>query len=164
MEDYETMESAPRSSKSKIQIKCHCHFSNTDSVFYSFIYFICLFFFELKHKAGLCHSAYSNSYVNLKVFNADDEEERDRVKLAMGEDAESMVLLWCTINRRLEVIDKLLPLDPLSLTKKLTKGISVKHLNTNETLTLSPQQVGELLAFEMADACDQQFGWQVYSS
>jgi hypothetical protein len=113
-------------------------------------------------QAGLCHSAYSNSYVNLKVFDADAPGERERVQEAMGKEAESTVLLWCTINRRLEVVDRLLPLDIAALKHKLEKGIYVTHLKTKKEMLLTPRQVGELLVFEMADACDQQFGWQVW--
>lgn len=99
--------------------------------------------------------------MNLKIFNADDENERIQVQEAMGLDAESMVLLWCTINRRLEVVDRLLSLDSDALASKLDSGLVVKHLRTGEDISLTPQQVGELLVFEMADSCDQQFGWQV---
>lgn len=120
-------------------------------------------------RAGLCHSAYSNSYVNLKIFDADVPSDRAEVKEVLGEEAEATILLWCTINRRLEVVDKLAAISKsndrgenraAALLAAVGSGMEATHLRTGEAIALDPRTVGELLAFEMADAADQQFGWQ----
>jgi hypothetical protein len=121
-------------------------------------------------RAGLCHSAYSNSYVNLKIFDAADPADEALVVGLLGREAEQTIRLWCSINRRLEVVDRLLalpeamadhPSDLAGLEARLQGGLEVAHLATGQAVKLGPRQVGELLAFEMADAADQQFGWQV---
>ena len=63
--------------------------------------------------------------------------------------------------RSSQVIDRLLAVPPSALETSLSQGLVVSELNTGLELGLSARQVGELLAFEMADMADQQFSWQV---
>lgn len=115
-------------------------------------------------RAGLCHSAYSNSYVNLMIFDEANPSDRKTVTELLGTEAEETIRTWCSINRRAEVVDRLLALsddNPGDLERQLAHGLEVANLRTGRALRLGPRQVGELLVFEMADAADQQFGWQV---
>ena len=56
----------------------------------------------LSFQAGLCHSAYSNSYVNLKIFDSSNDADKAQVVAALGAEAEATIRLWCTIDRRKE--------------------------------------------------------------
>ncbi|KAJ6792241.1 Uncharacterized protein M6B38_240705 [Iris pallida] len=55
---------------------------------------------------GLYHSAYSNSYVNLAIF--DPSTSRERVKSLLGPSAERLVHLFCVVNRQTLIHDDLL--------------------------------------------------------
>lgn len=112
---------------------------------------------EIIGRVGLLHSAYSNSYVNLALFDPKDEEERNIMKDMIGEQAEDLVHLFCIIDRQDLVVNVLLNKDggiP-------SDGIEVPHLrNPEETVFLSAETLRMLLVFSMADVADQHFGWQ----
>ncbi|KAK1438054.1 hypothetical protein QVD17_03857 [Tagetes erecta] len=55
---------------------------------------------------GLFHSAYSNSYVNLAIF--DPSTGRDVVRNHVGEEAERLIHLFCVVNRQKLIHDDLL--------------------------------------------------------
>lgn len=105
-------------------------------------------------RVGLFHSAYSNSYVNLALF--DPSKERFTVQDLIGSDAEELVYLFCIIDRQDVVVNKVLrqgfiPKD----------GIFVPHLrNLTEKVFLSAEKLRMLVVFSMADTADQYFGWQ----
>ena len=107
-------------------------------------------------RVGLLHSAYSNSYVNLALFDPDRDEERNGMRTLVGHDAEEIIHLFCIIDRQSVVVDTILgngfiPNDELQ----------VPHLrNKNETIHLSSEIMRLLVIFTMADVADQYFGWQ----
>lgn len=103
---------------------------------------------------GLFHSAYSNSYVNLALF--DPSSERDLMKELIGPEAEGFVHMFCVINRQEVVVNTLLRQGFIP-----REGITVPHLrNKNETVFLSAETLRMLVIFTMADIADQYFGWQ----
>jgi hypothetical protein len=57
-------------------------------------------------RCGLYHSAYSNSYVNLAIFEPD--VGRARVAAVVGDEAERLVHLFCVVPRQQIVHDDLL--------------------------------------------------------
>jgi len=104
-------------------------------------------------RVGLFHSAYSNSFVNLALFQI---SERDYMKTLVGSKAEEMVYLFCSIDRQKVVVETLLKLGYIP-----KDGLSVPHLrNENEQVYLSPETLRLLVVFSMADVADQYFGWQ----
>lgn len=139
---------------------------------------------------GLFHSAYSNSYVNLAIF--DPSTGRDVVRGHVGEDAESLIHLFCVIPRQTLIHDELLfkysdlelvehlELSEVSLRnakeegvfdgeeawrKKLNglvpeSGVVAKHIKTGEGVLVSRRVVGVFLLMTMADFSDQFFGFQ----
>eukprot|EP00551_Chaetoceros_affinis_P006883 CAMPEP_0203681286 /NCGR_PEP_ID=MMETSP0090-20130426/42258_1 /ASSEMBLY_ACC=CAM_ASM_001088 /TAXON_ID=426623 /ORGANISM="Chaetoceros affinis, Strain CCMP159" /LENGTH=480 /DNA_ID=CAMNT_0050549713 /DNA_START=64 /DNA_END=1506 /DNA_ORIENTATION=+ len=110
-------------------------------------------------RVGLLHSAYSNSYVNLALFDPMDEDERSDMRLLIGELAEEIVHLFCTIDRQHIVVDTIL-VDEGSIVDG--GGIVVPHLRGGgeEDIFLSQNMMILLVVFTMADVADQYFGWQ----
>ncbi|KAJ0264530.1 Uncharacterized protein HA466_0028630 [Hirschfeldia incana] len=139
---------------------------------------------------GLFHSAYSNSYVNLAIF--DPSTSRDVVRGHVGEDAESLIHLFCVIPRQTLIHDELLfKYSDLELAEHLERsevslrkakeegvfdeeeawrkklnvlvpenGVVVKHIKTGEDVLVSRRVVGVFLLMTMADFSDQFFGFQ----
>lgn len=139
---------------------------------------------------GLFHSAYSNSYVNLAIF--DPSTGRETVRNHVGEDAERLIHLFCIVPRQPLIHDDLLfrytdseLIEDLKLSeaslrnakdkgffdseevwrKKLNsiipaEGIVVKHIKTGEDVHVSRRVVAIFLMMTMADFSDQLFGFQ----
>ncbi|XP_010557553.1 PREDICTED: uncharacterized protein LOC104826512 [Tarenaya hassleriana] len=139
---------------------------------------------------GLFHSAYSNSYVNLAIF--DPSTGRDVVRNHVGEVAESLIHLFCIVPRQTLIHDDVLfrysdleLLDHLEKSacstrnakdkgrfdreeawrKKLNhvlpeNGVIVKHIKNGEDIVVSRRMVGVFLLMTMADFSDQLFGFQ----
>lgn len=105
-------------------------------------------------RVGLLHSAYSNSYVNLALF--DPQRERHTMQSLVGRDAEELIYTFCIIDRQHVVVN--------TLTKRMQippMGMTVPHLREeNTTVYLSPDFLQKLVIFTMADIADQYFGWQ----
>lgn len=111
---------------------------------------------ETSGRVGLFHSAYSNSYVNLALFNPNDEDERNLMKKLVGEKAEDLIHMFCIIDRQAVVVNTLLKQGAIP-----KDGIYVPHLKKpGEVVYLSPETMRMLLVFTMADIADQYFGWQ----
>jgi hypothetical protein len=109
---------------------------------------------EVVARVGLFHSAYSNSYVNLALF--DPSKDRNIMKELIGPEAEEIVHLFCIVDRQKVVVETLLVKGVIP-----GEGLHVPHLrNTNETVYLSPEILRILLVFTMADVADQYFEWQ----
>lgn len=109
---------------------------------------------EIVGRVGLLHSAYSNSYVNLALF--DRNTDRPLMKSLIGEEAEELVYLFCIIDRQDVVVNQLLSTGSIP-----EAGISVKHLrDPNVQVHLTAEVLRMLLVFTMADVADQYFGWQ----
>ncbi|GMY18582.1 hypothetical protein FCV25MIE_13821 [Fagus crenata] len=139
---------------------------------------------------GLFHSAYSNSYVNLAIF--DPSTGRDVVRAHVGHEAERLIHLFCIVPRQPLIHDDLLfhysdselvqhlKLSEISLgnatqkglfnedepwRKKLqallpADGITVKHIKTGQDVQVSRRVVAVFLLMTMADFSDQLFGFQ----
>lgn len=139
---------------------------------------------------GLFHSAYSNSYVNLAIF--DPSTGRDTVRRHVGPAAERLIHLFCVVPRQPLIHDDLLfnysdaelaehlGLSAASLRnarergafdrdeawrKKLralipAEGVAVKHIKTGEDVRVSRRVVAVFLMMTMADFSDQLFGFQ----
>lgn len=105
-------------------------------------------------RVGLFHSAYSNSYVNLALF--DPAQERQTMKDLIGDAAEEFVHLFCIIDRQQVVVNTLLKQGYIP-----SEGLSVPHLRDPTTqVYLSPETLRMLIVFTMSDMADQYFGWQ----
>nr|DAD35923.1 TPA_asm: hypothetical protein HUJ06_006563 [Nelumbo nucifera] len=139
---------------------------------------------------GLFHSAYSNSYVNLAIF--DPSTGRDTVCDLVGEAAERLIHLFCIVPRQPLIHDDLLfhytdqdLVEHLKHSenslrnakekgvfnrdecwrKKLqslvpAEGIVVKHIKTGEDVLVSRRVVATFLLMTIADFSDQLFGFQ----
>eukprot|EP00268_Persea_americana_P026798 TRINITY_DN262_c1_g1_i1.p1 TRINITY_DN262_c1_g1~~TRINITY_DN262_c1_g1_i1.p1 ORF type:complete len:427 (-),score=101.00 TRINITY_DN262_c1_g1_i1:270-1550(-) len=139
---------------------------------------------------GLFHSAYSNSYVNLAIF--DPSTSRDTVRSHVGAAAERLIHLFCIVPRQPIIHDALLfhytdrelgehlQSSELSIKdakergvfsseegwrKKLNsilpaEGILVKHIKTGEPVSVSRRVIAVFLFMTMADFSDQLFGFQ----
>lgn len=103
-------------------------------------------------RLGLMHSVYSNSFVRMKVFDADHGAGRESVRRLIGEEAERLVHLFCTIRR-----EELLPLGDLSVP---ADGLEVSTLIDDRKVRLSRGDLGTFLVVTMADYAEQLFGWQ----
>jgi hypothetical protein len=107
-------------------------------------------------RVGLFHSAYANSYVNLALFDPNEESERKVMSDMVGTTAEDIIHMFCIINRQKVVVDTLLKQGVIP-----PEGIAVPHLrNPEETVFLSAETLRMLVVFTMADMSDQYFGWQ----
>lgn len=139
---------------------------------------------------GLFHSAYSNSYVNLAIF--DPSTGRDTVRGHVGEAAERLIHLFCVVPRQPLIHDDLLfrytdaeltehlKMSEISVSnakekglfngeegwrKKLQSilpadGIKLKHIKTGDDVSVSRRVVAIFLMMTMADFSDQLFGFQ----
>jgi hypothetical protein len=102
---------------------------------------------------GLFHSAYSNSYVNLALLNP--ETERHILRDVIGETAEAVVFMFCSINRQDIVVNTLLKQGFIP-----AEGLTVPNIRGGPDVYLSPDVLFRLAVFTMADIADQYFGWQ----
>ncbi|CAI9097071.1 OLC1v1033373C2 [Oldenlandia corymbosa var. corymbosa] len=139
---------------------------------------------------GLFHSAYSNSYVNLAIF--DPSTGRDTVRAHVGDAAERLIHLFCIVPRQPLIHDDLLfhytdselvehlRSSEVSLRNAKEKGsfdgteawrkkiqalvpdngITVKHIKTGEDVAVSRRVVAVFLMMTIADFSDQLFGFQ----
>ncbi|GAB2233574.1 hypothetical protein Droror1_Dr00002800 [Drosera rotundifolia] len=139
---------------------------------------------------GLFHSAYSNSYVNLAIF--DPHTGRDVVRSHVGDEAERLIHLFCVVPRQRIIHDDLLfrytdeeLVDHLAKSERSVRemevngrsereekwrvkireilpeeGIVVDHIKTGEKVPVSRRVMAVFLMMTMADFSDQLFGFQ----
>jgi hypothetical protein len=111
---------------------------------------------ETVGRVGLFHSAYSNSYVNLALFDPEDTKERNLTTELIGTDAEELVHIFCSIDRQSIVVETILKNGEIP-----ESGLLVPHLrHYEENVFLSSEVLYILVIFTMADIADQYFGWQ----
>ncbi|MEQ6437049.1 DUF6817 domain-containing protein [Comamonas sp. w2-DMI] len=108
---------------------------------------------------GLLHSVYGNAFVDLVKFDAGSE--RGRMQALIGEAAEHLVYLFCTMSRT-QFVQKLLA------GELAADGSMTLHRNGPEprqTITLTPHEVAAFAIVSMADSMEQWFSWQedIYS-
>ncbi|SFC66932.1 hypothetical protein SAMN05216344_1298 [Polaromonas sp. OV174] len=99
---------------------------------------------------GLLHSVYGNAFVDLVKF--DPASERARLQALVGESAEHLVYLFCTMSRTQfvqRVLDGALETD----------GSLVLEKN-GQPQRLTPSEVAAFLVVSMADTIEQWFSWQ----
>ncbi|KAG6470006.1 uncharacterized protein LOC122032621 [Zingiber officinale] len=141
-------------------------------------------------RCGLFHSAYSNSYVNLAIF--DPNTGRDEVRSLIGAPAERLVHLFCIVPRQLLIHDRLLfhysdaeLADHLLLADESLRrareegafdsaepwraklrallpaeGIRTEHIKTGDAVPLSRRVAAAFLLMTMVDFADQLFDFQ----
>ncbi|XP_020112821.1 uncharacterized protein LOC109727222 [Ananas comosus] len=141
-------------------------------------------------RCGLYHSSYSNSYVNLAIF--DPGTSRARVASLVGAAAERLVHLFCVVPRHALIHDNLLfhyadaeladhlaaSENSLRATKESgafdsaepwrrkiqsvlpAEGVKVKHIKTGEAMTVSRRVVATFLLMTVADFSDQYVDYQ----
>lgn len=141
-------------------------------------------------RCGLLHSAYSNSYVNLAIFDAGTS--RDYVRSLVGAPAERLIHLFCVVPRQTLIFDDLLfryseaeIVEHLALSEASSReakengvfdssapwrrklqslvpagGITVKHIKTGEDVAVSRRMMGIFLLMSVADFSDQFFDYQ----
>ncbi|MCW5889056.1 MAG: tetratricopeptide repeat protein [bacterium] len=101
-------------------------------------------------RLGLMHSVYSNSVVRMKVFDAAHGERADLRRL-IGDEAERLVHLFCSIRREELLFGDL---------ETPAEGIRVGLHGGDESVQLSRHDLGVFLIVTMADYAEQFFGWQ----
>jgi hypothetical protein len=110
-------------------------------------------------RCGLFHSAYGNGRVNLAIFRSADE--RGWLREVLGEDAEALTFLFCTVNRRAAVYGTLVPMveagQPIP-----AGGVDVEAVAGRPVATvhLSVRDMFRVLVLTMADFADQNYGYQ----
>ncbi|XP_076956853.1 uncharacterized protein LOC143632162 [Bidens hawaiensis] len=139
---------------------------------------------------GLFHSAYSNSYVNLAIF--DPSTGRDVIRGLVGHHAERLIHLFCVVPRQKLIHDDLLfRYEESELVKHVEEsevsvanatrgefvveveewrrklqavlpedGVVLKHIKTGEDVRLSRRVVATFLLLTIADFSDQWFSFQ----
>ncbi|OEL37385.1 hypothetical protein BAE44_0001596 [Dichanthelium oligosanthes] len=133
-------------------------------------------------RCGLFHSSYSNSYVNLAIFQPDTG--RDRVRAIVGAPAERLVHLFCVVPRHQLIHDHLLfHYTDLELRDHLAastapdaavdspwrrklrslvppEGVVARHIRTGEPVALSRRVLAAFLLMTVADFSDQYTDYQ----
>lgn len=104
---------------------------------------------------GLLHSVYGNAFVDLVKFDAGTE--RERLRALVGEQAEHLIYLFCTISRT-EFTQKL-------QAHQIDADGSMEVAQGPRRLRLTPYEVAAFAIVTMADAMEQWSSWQddVYS-
>jgi len=103
-------------------------------------------------RLGLYHSVYSNKSVNLALFNW--KEDRDLLRNKLGEEAEQLVYLFCSVDRHALIIET------IHSGEIPPEGKIVKHHFTGEDIHISQYIIGVFLVVCFADEADQQSSWQ----
>lgn len=129
-------------------------------------------------RCGLFHSAYSNSYVNLAIFELN--VDRQKVRDLIGDDAEELVYWFCIVPRQQLICDMLVSkfnevdvgygsnnseASGKAANDKRTvlvppEGLVVKHIRTGEDLLVPRRLIAIFLILTIADFSDQWYSWQ----
>ena len=104
---------------------------------------------------GLLHSVYGNAFVDLVKF--DPARERARLQALVGETAEHLVYLFCTMSRT-QFVQKV-------LAGELESDGRLVLQKDGQDQVLSPYEVAAFVIVSMADTIEQWFSWQddIYS-
>lgn len=103
-------------------------------------------------RLGLFHSAYSNSFVSMNLF--DPKRDRDAVVELIGPEAERLVYGFCSIDRQL--------LEETVLAEGTIRreGYTFRHIHTGDDLAVSGAEAAAFVTETLADEMEQRFGWQ----
>ena len=107
---------------------------------------------------GLLHSVYGNAFVDLVKFDAGSE--RGRLRELVGEGAERLVYLFCTLSRT-ELVQRV-----LDGAVQADGTLVLKHNAADQgEVMLQPFEVAAFIVVSMADTMEQWFSWQddIYS-
>lgn len=105
-------------------------------------------------RLGLFHSAYSNSFVSMNLFNPDTESGRQELRDLVGNDAEVLIWKFCVINRQ-EMEDMVTTTGCIP-----PEGRTFDHIRTGGPVECSAAEIGAFIVETLADYQDQSFGWQ----
>jgi len=105
-------------------------------------------------RLGLFHSAYSNSFVSMNLYNPDTEAGRAELRSLIGAEAEVLVWKFCVINRQ-EMENMVVQTGSIP-----KEGRTFKHIRTGEPVDCSAAEIGAFMVETLADYQDQSFGWQ----
>ena len=104
-------------------------------------------------RLGLFHSAYSNSFVSMGVFDRD--RDRDALRALIGDEAENLVYKFCAIDRQ--------SLEATVLTEGIVRPTGypeMRDITTGDPLPLSGIEAAAMITETLADEIEQRFGWQ----
>lgn len=101
-------------------------------------------------RLGLFHSAYSNSFVSMNLY--DINKDREKLASLIGEDSESLVYKFCVYNRQ-QVEDQVSE-------ELMVRATSTKHIHDGSTVELSATEAAACVTETVADMMDQSFAWQ----
>ncbi|KAJ8601201.1 hypothetical protein CTAYLR_003245 [Chrysophaeum taylorii] len=101
-------------------------------------------------RLGLFHSAYSNSFVSMNLYDA--TKDRSNLASLVGPEAETLVYKFCVINRQ-QLEDEV----EAELTIRDTTST---HIHTGERVELSSVEAAACVAETIADQMDQSLSWQ----
>ena len=104
---------------------------------------------------GLLHSVYGNAFVDLVKFDA--ASERGRLQALVGDGAEHLVYLFCTMSRT-QFVQKV-------LAGQIEADGSLLLEKNGQPQRLSAYEVAAFIIVSMADSIEQWFSWQddIYS-
>lgn len=103
-------------------------------------------------RLGLFHSAYSNSFVSMNLF--DPKRDRAAVAELIGDEAERLVYGFCSIDRQL--------LEDTVLREATIRrdGYTLAHIHTGDDIHVSGPEAAAFVIETLADEMEQRFGWQ----
>ena len=102
-------------------------------------------------RLGLFHSAYSNSFVSMGLYDA--ATDRPKLRALIGADAENLVYKFCVIDRK--------HLEEMVITESEIRklGYEMQHIrNAEDTVSVSCEEATAMIMETMADYMDQSFG------
>lgn len=104
---------------------------------------------------GLLHSVYGNAFVDLVKFDA--ASERGRLAELVGERAEHLVYLFCTMSRT-QFVQRV-------MAGQIEADGSMLLEKNGQPMLLTPFEVAAFIIVSMADSIEQWFSWQddIYS-
>ena len=103
-------------------------------------------------RLGLLHSAYSNSFVSMRLFDA--EKDRDAVRALAGREAEALIYKFCVIDR--QALEDVV----LDEGRIRSEGYESRHIRTGDAVTVSGAEAAAFVTETIADIMDQSFSWQ----
>lgn len=111
-------------------------------------------------RLGLFHSAYGNSFVAMRIFDA--STERPNLAELLGEHAERLVFSFCSVDRQ--------QLEKLVLREGTVRAAGYELSNIrgggtgddggNSIISVTQADAAEMIVETMADYMEQSFGWQ----
>lgn len=113
-------------------------------------------------RAGLIHTGYSGDLFQFFLFDSNSEDERQKLRDIIGEEAEALVYLFGTVNRGTmcqfkDTVDRIVP---GANCPNSSQPIAHRGLGS---ITVTPEQTADILMVTIADYLDQMVdtnGWR----